>query len=466
MKRKLSCLVLVLAFLLTACGRSKPANALDENAIFSNNLMLVKLPQTFEYAFINEQGEIAEAKEDYQMKFLSAIPFGCNGKTIVSNGFESIFIINTDGEFLADIDLSAWDAFSAHFMPFNEDGYSLFAIYDLGGNGQILWGIVNDQGEIIVEPDYASLTMFDKNGKALASKATGTDRIDLFIVDKSGNETPLGIQAAPSTNLYSLFGSVQHDGLYAAIDLSILGQFDNPDTSDMRYGYLNSDGEWAILPDYSLVRNFSHGRALVRNSYDEVFFIDTDGNIISEVYDTASNFSNDELALVGRNDEFGNRLYGFINIDGEEVIPLQYVDANSFSNGYALVQRDEDDGYFYIDTTGKNITEPLYSSSSGDFDACGFAPVLSYGFDKDDEEVSWSYINQDGDVVLQDVAYVEYFDNIIPSAFDPEANLAVAAAQPGGEFRLIDQQGNVVGRTKFIEYFPANSPSLDIDFII
>ena len=57
------------------------------------------------------------------------------------------------------------------------------------------------------------------------------------------------------------------------------------------------------------------------------------------------------LKRVGNADGSGNNIYGFVNEAGEEVIPLQYDDASSFSDGLAHAYIKNKCGL--IDKTGK-----------------------------------------------------------------------------------------------------------------
>lgn len=73
-------------------------------------------------------------------------------------------------------------------------------------------------------------------------------------------------------------------------------------------------------------------------------------------------FSDDGLLLVQR-----NRYYGYVNKNGEEVIPCIYAEATPFCNGYAVIRETSGGSYFYINTKGeKAIDLPFYTAEEFD----------------------------------------------------------------------------------------------------
>lgn len=83
--------------------------------------------------------------------------------------------------------------------------------------------------------------------------------------------------------------------------------------------------------------------------------------MINPVYHRASNFS-EELACVKKGDDF-NGFYGYINKSGTEVIPFEYKNANSFSNGVAEVQKDWGSDSYYINNKNEPVSQPNRKSN-------------------------------------------------------------------------------------------------------
>jgi hypothetical protein len=100
---------------------------------------------------------------------------------------------------------------------------------------------------------------------------------------------------------------------------------------------------------YDYVGSFFNGRAWVKLN-NKCGFVDTDGNeVIPLKYDAASYF------YEGRARVTLNGKYGFVDADGNKVIPLKYDDAWNFSEGRAGIQLEINGEIFEgeIDLDGK-----------------------------------------------------------------------------------------------------------------
>ena len=107
-----------------------------------------------------------------------------------------------------------------------------------------------------------------------------------------------------------------------------------------KYGYINAQGE-EVIPcqrkafiyregeaDESVLPDFSEGMALVYT------------------------FNNNEYG----EPDFGSLRFGYINDKGDEIIPIKYKRAESFGEGWALVE-DENGRQSFIDKTGKLVSD-------------------------------------------------------------------------------------------------------------
>ncbi|OHT24063.1 hypothetical protein A3Q29_05205 [Providencia stuartii] len=93
------------------------------------------------------------------------------------------------------------------------------------------------------------------------------------------------------------------------------------------------------------------------DTFDKKFyFLNSEGDIFLTLfgYDKVEEFS-DDMTHVER-----NKLHGFIDATGYEVIPLHYENARNFDNGYALVKKDNHWGV--INKQGDIIIPFKYSS--------------------------------------------------------------------------------------------------------
>jgi hypothetical protein len=155
------------------------------------------------------------------------------------------------------------------------------------------------------------------------------------------------------------------------------------------YGYINSDGKFIISPTFSSATNFNENKLAIVCKYDHCGVINTNGEyVVQPVYDSIEPFVesravyvqgdvmgvidefgniitkkpytfvdsySDSLALVSTKTPTGEYLYGYIDRDGNEVIPSNYVEGSDFKNNYALV-KDRNGTYKVIDKRGVVFT--------------------------------------------------------------------------------------------------------------
>ena len=169
-------------------------------------------------------------------------------------------------------------------------------------------------------------------------------------------------------------------------------------TDEMHYGYINRKGEYAIQPQFREAKDFSEGVALVQRESPgggKYTFIGKDGEVaVPGEFDVGHSFSEGLAAVetgvrfelnqkvagkVGFIDKTGKyvilprfevasrfseglasvcekwQVCGYIDRLGRFVNAPIYFDAWDFSDGLARVAVKQDDGYFYIDKTGKNV---------------------------------------------------------------------------------------------------------------
>lgn len=149
----------------------------------------------------------------------------------------------------------------------------------------------------------------------------------------------------------------------------------------LKWGYMNKEGKLVVDYIYDEAADFSEGLAWVAND-EYQGFIDKQGN---KVLDGAKYFVADAgmlnyafhngLACVVKMDDEGNAKYGYINKQGEEVVPCKYDAANPFSEGKAAVAIYKEDNadaqfpyeYSYIDVKGNVLFSCKEGLKTGDF---------------------------------------------------------------------------------------------------
>ena len=233
----------------------------------------------------------------------------------------------------------------------------------------------------------------------IASSDGGIDFIDLseeqlYILKKEI------IKANAKDDAYHFsenLASVSFDGKYGYIntdgDFVIEPQFEEAEDfkngiarvrTNGKYGYINTNGKFVIEPQFDNVGDFRDGIAYVKLNKKYGYINSKGGYIIKPQLDFASYYFAEGFACV----EVDGK-YGYINTNGKFAIEPQFDNAEDFNNGIARVSVD--DKYGYINTNGKFVIEPQFDDAE-DFKN-GIARVLvgdKYG-----------YINTNGKFVIE-----------------------------------------------------------------
>jgi len=157
-----------------------------------------------------------------------------------------------------------------------------------------------------------------------------------------------------------------------------------------RWGYINSDGQLQIEPDFQNASLFYEGLAAVRES-NRMKYIDKNGEVVIEGnFSRIRNFSQGRAAV-----QFDGR-WGYINKDGNFVINPKYREAYQFSNGRAFVRSIQNWGYYYIDEKGNKLESVDMPESFDYVETNNFRDGLALV--RDDDE--FGYINKSGSKVI------------------------------------------------------------------
>lgn len=154
-----------------------------------------------------------------------------------------------------------------------------------------------------------------------------------------------------------------------------------------RVGFRNAAGATAIPPRFRAVYPFSeHGVAGVYDD-DGAAFIRPDGSVIARAFwtDNGPDYFTERRARIVKDGKVG-----FIDEEGEVVIPPRYDFASSFCHGMAAVcigcQRQpgphggyEGGRWGFVTRTGTEVVPPRYEAVSRSFDEGGRAVVIEDG---------------------------------------------------------------------------------------
>jgi hypothetical protein len=245
------------------------------------------------------------------------------------------------------------------------------------------WGVIDRTGDFVIKPIYDSLGHFESG---LALVRIGEAREARFgFIDRTGAEViPLKFHKAKHFS----------QGL-AAVKVAHL------------WGYILPSGVFQITPRYdgtgkakrypdTRAGRFAEGLAPVWADQDYYKFIDTDGSFVFDSgFDDANSFS-EGRAVVRQGDRFG-----YIDRCGQTTIKCRFTLARDFTEGLALVEPEHQSEQFpragFVDLQGNLVIPPQFCS------ATGFDSGLSFVSTDD----SIGYINKSGEFVWRG-PYVEY----------------------------------------------------------
>lgn len=131
-------------------------------------------------------------------------------------------------------------------------------------------------------------------------------------------------------------------------------------------GLIDSKGKYIVDPVYNFINPFVEERAIFSKE-NAMGVLDDNGNVIkTKEYNFISDYS-DDLAVVSILKSDSTTLYGYIDKDGNEIIPTTYLEGTDFKNGYALV-KNPDGIYEIIDKAGivQNTFPYKYVGNYGD----------------------------------------------------------------------------------------------------
>ena len=226
------------------------------------------------------------------------------------------------------------------------------------------------------------------------------------------------------------------------------------------WGAIDYEKKFVIRPQFDAARPFREGLAcvVIGGKYG---FVDKQGTyIINPEYDAAGDFY-EGIARVavlertrtvkrseGSDTEVKVFKWGFVDREGERVIPLRYDSVGDFHEGLARVtvgMKHDEQGELtggqsgFMDRTGKAVLRFSYQWA-GDF-AEGVAPVGSFG--------TLSYVDKKGKFLISKLPFTQIYPFSEGLARVREGGKKEPLGWSGAKFGFIDKDGKVVIRVSF-----------------
>lgn len=237
------------------------------------------------------------------------------------------------------------------------------------------------------------------------------------------------------------------------------------------WGYIDTIGNVRVNPQYSYAQDFVNevgivekngkwgavsrgGKELIPCRYDELHFLENTDNKILRLYINKPKYglidSSGNLTVRTEYDEIGlfregrlavkrNGLWGYVNVDGVEVIPCRFEEVRPFSEGLAAVRLGRYWGF--VDRLGEIVINLKYLKV-GDFSE---GMVLAY----DGQKAGYLKADNSWHIAPQ-------FDQ----AFDYQKG--VARVVVNGKYGLVDTAGRYIEKPKYIKIAPFDSHGLSI----
>lgn len=255
--------------------------------------------------------------------------------------------------------------------------------------GSNLFGYANLKGEMVIEPQFVQAFGFDPNGVSLGilkdeqkvKNMNDPDRHDKTFVffDANGNglpeRTPSALYMVRMQFNYAREFRGFYDGIFVA---------SSKESMLDRFG-MNYDGKVVTKYDYTWMSFFNEGFAVAKHRKDGYVIVkpNQEDTPIKGIDVSAAENPTEGLAPV--RDKDGK--WGFINGNGEVVIPAKFNDVGNFWGGYCWAKNDQD-LIGYINTYGDWVIQPQFKKAKYLDPVSGIAMVVK---DRD-----WCYVNLDG----------------------------------------------------------------------
>ena len=228
------------------------------------------------------------------------------------------------------------------------------------------WGYINKDGTFVIKPQYDNAMDFQDNGLAIVGKGNLSG-----IIDRYGRFiVPLKFSSITQFT----------EGLAAVVD-------------DSGFSVIDIRGQVITPKSYSYIGMYQSRRAVFNNMNEQ-----------------------------------GSYLYGYLNRQGREAIAMQYMSANDFKDGQALVQI-KDNQFALIGLNGEILYTYNYASVNNPGDG-----LLSF---QPDTNSKYGYIDINGNIVIQ-----PKYSVALP--FNKERAVINTSVDISNKYGLIDKQGNFI----------------------
>lgn len=282
------------------------------------------------------------------------------------------------------------------------------------------YGLVNQQGELVVEPKYSSIFV--------DYLSFGENRSPVFITQTAMNYGYI----YPGKNIIvePIYQSIRPSW---GSEILII-------CKDNKYGFINLSNGVTVEPKYDTDFTFSSEGLAAVSENGNAKYIDTEGTeLFTDLKLTSANPFFNGLALIN-----GGKGYGYIDTAGNTVIPGPFTEAQNFQNGFALVKQGN--LYGVINTKGEYICEPRFTNIQTNYatNTNDTIFITSYSNGSDTNTACYSYDGQ----LLFDTIYnkIELFNY---------NGLNYGIVLENGKYGCINERGIEIIPLEYVKLSPA-----------
>ena len=363
--------------------------------------------------YMNALGEIVIPIEHIHYPghyfYLGAPPFSEARVAIMCNERGGVGVFDTEGNLIVPFYYHGGWAFSEGLMAVNKWGR-----WELNDDEYVYttrWGFIDRYGSVIIPLEFDYATDFSE-GLALVMRNEYWG-----VINTSGELVmPFIIQQVFCDNGFLIIPRIS-DGLVAVSTGGWLENEYGEWINNERWGFMDMEGNMAIPFQFTGVRDFSNGLASVSIEYEEenawgslIRFgkIDVEGNVVLPfIYDWIDPYWGGAIfaSLVGGERRIYDRNGNYIELPGE--VGFIY----PFSEGLAVARiintlEDalwEDASWGFIDIQGNEVISPMFDYAERF--SQGFARVRIGGWETapDGSSVNnarWGFIDREGNIVV------------------------------------------------------------------
>ncbi|WP_300382839.1 WG repeat-containing protein [Clostridium sp.] len=397
------------------------------------------------YGYINESGVFV-----IEPVYLNAYDFNSNGLAIVQEG-EKFGLINNKGEYVLKPTYDSLSEFKENRSIFVREDYM---------------GVIDDKGNTITKEKYNFINDYN-DGRAIIGVSSNTGDYKYGYIDLEGNVVISPIYSE-ANNFNEGVALVKGDNKkYTLINTSgkviktynhnYISQYGEGlmvfgDSFEGPLGYINTDGQVVIKPNYKSAEAFENGVAKVSESDSftgPYGLINKEGNYVYEpIFNDIKIIGEGRVTLgmpIGESDFKPRSVYAIGDTKGNILTGFIYLVVGEYKNGLAYASNETDT--FFIDLYGKEDKKLPKVNGSGELS-------IKNGLIYADIDYSPYYLDKLGKVIYKpnDVINLDNSYSVLKEKYKPNINyLIYNPVVKGVKDKKVESQINI--KLKELSYF-------------